>query len=101
HGVRIRVAAAEDRLVRTAPEPYDLAARERQLGRGVLFHEGQDAGAGAAGEREQVDAVVQHETGLGALDAGDGAQQGRLAGAVRADDGRERTGRGVERYVIH
>ena len=46
-----------------------------------------------AGRRGDVLAVDEHRAGAGAQLAGDQVEVGRLAGAVRADDRRERAGR--------
>src|SRR5690606_34751410 len=101
HGIRVGVASAEDGLVRAAAEPHDVAPGERQLRRGVLLDERHDAGAGPAGQCEQVAAVAQHGARATRLDARERAQRGRLAGAVRPDDGREGAPGGVEVHIVH
>ena len=51
-------------------------------------------------EPGRVLAREQDLAGVGALEAGDDAQQGRLAGAARAEHGRERAVGDLERDVV-
>ena len=89
----VRRVAAHPQAERDVAE--DVAMREERV---ILEHE-----ADAAPMRRnagQVDPVEQDAAGVGHLQAGDHAQQGRLPGAARAEHGDDLAVRDVERRGV-
>ncbi len=77
---------AEQALAREPAEAHDFAYRQLAGCFALLRQPRQSRRALAARERAQRHAVEQHLAAVGRQQSGHDAQQGRLAGAVRADD---------------
>jgi hypothetical protein len=83
-------------LERDAAEGDDVADSEAFGRVGGLFDIGAEFGAVGSGHGGEIGAVEGDGTGRERAEAEDGGDQGRLAGAVGADDTGDGTGRGSE-----
>ena len=75
-------------------------ARGEELLLGVLEHDADAVAEFALGELREVVAVDKDLAGAGRRDAGQGVEEGRLAGAVWADERGERARRQLERDAV-
>ena len=72
--------------MRRAAELHGIANGQALGGLGLLLDEGEAPGDGASGELAHRRAVEHHLAAAGPVDAGEKAQERRLARSVRADD---------------
>ncbi|OLT09454.1 hypothetical protein BJF90_44210 [Pseudonocardia sp. CNS-004] len=90
-GRPVRVVAAEPSAVRVPAEPDDVVHRQPRRNRTALGEQRDAARELAAGERERVDGALPLEQDIpavGAVQARERTQEGRLTAAVRPDQRR-------------